>query len=406
MKKILFTLCIILSTSAIYAQRSNVSRADRLSDQEKPDFKGAREAIQEAIQNESTKDNAKTYYVAALIGYRENQLLFKEMALQKEVDPNKKGETVIESYNYFLQAYNVDQKPNKKGKIKPKFTKRIKKHVKEYYSEQHNLIGYGAYLFDNKKYDKAFEVFDIFLNIPKQPFIDGEISMTDSTYRMIKYYTAISATNSNKPQEAIKLYTDLLDDDYETKNVYQLLSEEYKNQKDTTNQINILKKGFEKYKNDPWFLQNIINIYINTGQVKDASLYLDEAIAQSPDIAEYQYVRGNIEERLGNAEKARKAFEKAIELDPKKADAYAGIGRLIYNQAVEILKKAESITDNKTYNEEVEKANTIFRKALPFMEKALEISPKDNDFKQTLKGLYYRLGENEKYDALNSNTEN
>lgn len=401
MKKILFTLCIILSTSAIYAQRSNVSRADRLSDQDKPDFKGAREAIQEAIQNESTKDNAKTYYIAAMIGYRENAQLFKEMALQKEVDPNKKGETVLESYNYFIKANEVDNQPNKRGKVRPKYKNRIKKHVKEYYQEQHNLIGYGAYLFDNKKYDKALETFEIFLEIPKLPFIDGEISMTDSTYRMIKYFTAIAATNANQPDRAIELYTDLLDDEYETKNVYQLLSEEYKNKKDTLNQINILKDGFDKYKEDPWFLQNIINIYINTGQVKEAAQYLDAAIAQSPDVAEYQYVRGNIEERLGNNEKALKSFERAIELDPQKADAYAGIGRLIYNEAVEIIKKAENITDNKTYNQEVEKANSVFRKALPFMEKALEINPEDRDFKQTLKGLYYRLGENEKYDALN-----
>ena len=107
-----------------------------------------------------------------------------------------------------------------------------------------------------------------------------------------------------------------------------------------------------------------------------------------------------MEERLGNNDGARKAFEKALELQPKMASAYAGIGRIIFNQAVEFLRAADSIRDNKLYNAEVQKANDIFKQSLPYMEKAVELDPKDTDFKQALKMLYYRLGDNANYEKI------
>ncbi len=398
-KLLLLSFCVVLLGGSAFAQRSNVATAKRLTNQEKPDFEGARKAIKEAIENESTRNKAKTYYTAAMIGFKENEAYIAQMMLNQKVDPVKKGEAIMESYNYFNQAYKIDQTPNKKGKVKPKFTKRIRKNVKEFYQQNYNLVAYGAHYFDNKKYDKALKVFNVFLEIPKKPYMKGEISMTDSTYRMIKYYTAIAATNAGKSEQAIELYKDLLDDNYETKNVYQLLSEEYKKKNDTVNQIKVLEDGFKKYKNDPFFLQNIINIFVYSGQMKKASDYLNKAIKQSPDVAEYYYVKGNVDERQGKFEEALKSFEKAIELSPKMAEAYAGKGRVIYNKAVEMIKAANDIQDTGLYNAEIEKANKIFKEAQPFMEKAVELNPKDRDFKQALKSLYYRV-DKDKYDAL------
>ena len=282
--------------------------------------------------------------------------------------------------------------PNAKGKVKPKFDKKIKENIKEFYTAQYNLVGYGAHLFDKKDYKGAFDAFSTFLEIPKLPMMNKELSMTDSTYRMIKYFSALAATNMQNHDKAIEMYKDLADDNYETKNVYQLLADEYRTIKDTVNYLATLEQGFKLFNDDPWFLQNIINHYIYSDKIEEASKYLDAAIAQAPTVAEYYYVKGNVDERLGNNDGARKAFEKALELQPKMASAYAGIGRIIFNQAVELLRAADSIRDNKLYNAEVQKANDIFKQSLPYMEKAVELDPKDTDFKQALKMLYYRLG--------------
>lgn len=402
MKKLFLSIFLLMTVFSVslFAQKSNVSKANNLIMQEKPDFKAARAAIKQAFEHEKTKNDPKTYYTAGMIGYQENESYIKRAALGQTIDQVKKGNAIKESYGYFLKAYDLDQLPNKKGKIRPKYSRRIKDNLKEYYNSSWNLITWGAHLFDNKDYKGAFEAFQIFLDIPKHPVMNNEISMTDSTYRMIKYYSGLAATNMKDSKKAIAIYEDLKDDNYETKNVYQLLSDEYRNIQDTAKYLATLEEGFQLYNDEPWFLQNIINHYIYTDKIKEASKYLDRAIAQAPNVPQYYYVKGNVEERLGNIDVARKAFDKALELQPDMADAHAGIGRLIFNQAVEILKAADNIRDNRLYNAEVEKANEIFKKSQPYFEKAVELNPKEIDYKQALKMLYYRLGMTDKYDAI------
>lgn len=401
MKKLFLSISFMVGLSAaLFAQKANVSQAASLTLQEKPDFKAAREAIKPAFNDEKTKNDPKTYFTAGMIGYTENDSYSKLMMLGKEVDQVKKGKAIMEAYDYFLKAYKLDQMPNAKGKVKPKFDKKIKENIKEFYTAQYNLVGYGAHLFDKKDYKGAFDAFSTFLEIPKLPMMNKELSVKDSTYRMIKYFSALAATNMQNHDKAIEMYKDLADDNYETKNVYQLLADEYRTIKDTVNYLATLEQGFKLFNDDPWFLQNIINHYIYSDKIEEASKYLDAAIAQAPTVAEYYYVKGNVDERLGNNDGARKAFEKALELQPKMASAYAGIGRIIFNQAVELLRAADSIRDNKLYNAEVQKANDIFKQSLPYMEKAVELDPKDTDFKQALKMLYYRLGDNANYEKI------
>ena len=46
---------------------------------------------------------------------------------------------------------------------------------------------------------------------------------------------------------------------------------------------------------------------------------------------------------------------------------------------------------------EIDKA---FQNALPYFEKAYELEPTNYDYKRSLRSLYYRLGMNDKYEAL------
>jgi tetratricopeptide (TPR) repeat protein len=94
------------------------------------------------------------------------------------------------------------------------------------------------------------------------------------------------------------------------------------------------------------------------------------------------------------------SFEKAIEVDPTLADAWAGKGRLIYNKAVQMSDAANDIRDNKKYNLAKKEADAVFEKSLPFFLKAAELKPDVREYKQTLKTLYYRLQRYKESDAI------
>jgi tetratricopeptide (TPR) repeat protein len=399
MKRILLSIVMVMGFTMLYAQKANVSKAKNKALMESPDFKGARESIKPALADPTTKDLASTWHVAGMIGYKENEAFYAKQVLGQTIDPILKGQAIMESYQYFIKATQLDQLPDAKGKVKPKFTKDIKAKVKEYYQTQTNLVAYGAALFEKKNYIETINVFETYLGIPALPFINNELK-PDSTFYMIKYYTAIAATNAGQNDKAIAWYEDLKDDKYEELNVYQLLYEEYSKKKDTVNFVKTLKEGFTKFPQEPWFLQNLINYYIYTGQTKEALTYLNNAIAKEPKLAQYQYVKGNLDESLGNFDDAQKAFEKAVELDPKLADAYAGMGRLYYNKAVKMTDEANDIKDNKLAVAARKKADDVFKQSIPFFVKATEVNPEEREYKKTLKTLYYRLKMDKEFDTI------
>ncbi len=399
MKKVILSLLIASSVMGVHAQKENVNKAKNKALMETPDFAGARELIAPALVEPSTKNVANTWYVAGLIGYKEKEKMDRDNILNPAgIDQNAKGAAVMESYAYFVKADSLDQLPDAKGRVKPKFRKEIKRMMKEYYA--YDLISYGAALFDERKYNEALNVFNSFLAIPDMPLSEGEIPK-DSTYYMIAYFAGIAASQGGNSEEAIRHFTNLKDKDYETLTVYQFLHEEYKQREDTVNFINVLKEGSEKFPNEPWFLQNLINFYIYSNQPEIALSYLNTAVERDPNMAQYRFVEGGLYESLKDNEKAEVAYLKAIELDPTLASAHEALGRLHYNAAVAILDAAdELITDRKAYAAEQSRAKAEFEAALPFYSKAHELSPDEMGYKVMLRALYYRLGMDAEYEAI------
>jgi len=399
MKKIILSLILAISFTFTFAQKANVSKARNKALMDTPDFAGAREAIKLALKDSTTNKLAETWFVAGLIGNKENDLLYQKALLNQAFDKDVKGQAIMESYAYFLKAAELDKLPDAKGKVKEKYAKDIKAKIQDYYKIQQNLISYGAYLYEKKNYDAAVNVFETYLEIPQLPMMNNELK-PDSTYRMIQYYTCIGAINGGKHQKAIAHLEDLKDKNYETMTVYQLLYEEYQKQKDTVNYVRTLKEGLQRFPSDAWFLQNLINYYIYSGKSADALVYLKTAIEREPNMAQYRYVKGNLDESLGNTDEALASFDKAIQLDSTLAEAWGGKGRLYYNKAVKMSDEANKIKDNKLYNAEMKKVDAAFKISVPYFKKASALKPKEREYKQTLKTLYYRLKMDADFEAV------
>ena len=402
MKKVILLLVAVICTAGAFGQKSNVSKAKNKALSSEPDFEGARTAIKLALENEDTKDVANTWYVAGLIGYKQNEKLFLNAQMGQDYDKAQKGKAVVESYNYFVKAYELSKIPNAKGKWDKKTPKNIIPKMIEYYKSD-NLVSYGADLFEQKKYKETIEVFDMFLSIPDMEMFDEDDKLKlpkDSNYKMIKYFKAIAASNAEMSDVAINTFIDLKDEEYETKVVYQLLYEEYVKVKDTVSYVATLKEGFKMFPAEPWFLQNLINHFIFSGKLDEAIIYLDNAIAQEPNVAQYHYVKANLDENQGNADAAIASFNKALELDPKMDEACAGVGRVYFNQAVKMQEDAAKINDDVEYNQALEAIKGMFEKSLPFFEKAAQIDPAESEHKKTLRTLYYRLGMDKEYETI------
>jgi tetratricopeptide (TPR) repeat protein len=206
--------------------------------------------------------------------------------------------------------------------------------------------------------------------------------------------------------EAIELLEQLKDGEYEGVSTNQFLFQEYMNVKDTAKAVATLQAAVVRFPQEPWFLQNLINHYIFSGQEQTAIDYLAQAIEREPNVAQYHHIKGNLDENLGNYDAALVDFDNALRCDPKLADAMAGKGRVYYNQAVKLNEAAALISDNKEYKKALDEMNEVFRKSLPYFEKAHEMAPEERSYLQTLKALYYRFGMTEKFEEASEKLNN
>ena len=414
MKKVLvIMMAMLLSVTACQAQKKAVNAAkNKAMNTESPDFAGAREAIKSALVDETTKDLADTWYVAGLIGYKENEWLMVQTQLGKNVDQAQKGNALKESYDYWMKAIELTYVPTYDKKGNPKYDTKTRKAVTdkllEYYRLQ-EFVKYGIYLNEQKDFKGAYDAFEIHLGIPKLECMQDakyqkEMPLDDEGYKQYTYYAALFAVQSGQHEEAVKILESMKDGDYEAITVNQFLYQEYVELKDTANFVRVLQDATKKFPGEPWFLQNLINYYIFSGQKQTAIEYLDQAIEREPNVAQYHHIKGNLLEDAKDYEGALKEFDRALEIDPKLADAMAGKGRVFYNQAVKMNEDAAYINDNKAYKKALADMNEMFRKSMPFFEKAHELDPANTDYMRTLKTLYYRFhdeaGMQAKYDAI------
>ena len=402
MKQVFITVGLCLMATAAFGQKKAVSDAERIAKDSKPDFNEARALIKGAMENAETKDDAKTWYVAGLIEDTQFSTENMKQILGQKPDEAVMYEALGNILPYFKESYRLDQLPNEKGKVKPKYTKNIKGTLNA------NILYYlngGAYFFDQRNYKRAHDFFEQYLEIADLPFMKGEkAAARDSNFMIVQFYAAIAAMQMDDPQQAIKDLNRAKGTDYRRFDVYQSLCYVYDQVlKDTVGLEKTLEEGMKLFPDSSYFLNNMINVYISTKRNEQAMQLLNTAISKSPNNPQLYFALGSLYEvGLKDEAKAEEAYKKALDLDPENPSNIFSVGRLYFNQGVSLLDKANSLNDQNQYKAEKAKAEAMLRKALPFFEKAHKLKPEEREYMIGLRGIYYNLSMNKEFDAINA----
>ncbi len=413
-KNIFIAALILLSSVCCFAQKKNVSKARSLADAETPDFAAAKAAIKEALENDETKDLANTWYVAGWIDYKQYEAEYIKAQLGKASDENLRGEAVYESIGYWQQAYKIAMTPvyDKKGKAKydTRTVKNIQPKMLEYFQQQ-SLISAGYTAYEKKDYSKAYDMFICHVNIPDMEMMQSDPKLIaemvrDSNYYTCIYYAGRFAYEAQRYDEAIATLQRMntpaasananrRDVIFANEYIYQI----YSDRKDTIKAVETLKECIQQFPEEAWFMQNLINLYINAGQESKAIEYLDMAITREPNVGQYYNSKASILARLGRFDESFAVFEQALALEPENAlflesygFAYIDLGNKLSDDATYL--------DAKAYAKAKVQIDEAYQKALPYFEKAYQLEPANDGYKRSLRQLYYRLQMYEQYKAL------
>lgn len=178
----------------------------------------------------------------------------------------------------------------------------------------------------------------------------------------------------------------------------------YVSKDDNDNALAAMKEAREESPDDINLLLSEANIYYKMGNKEEFKRLLELATSKDPKNAELQYNLGVIASESDHPEDAMGYYNKAIELDPNYINAYINSAALILNKEQALIEEMNGLgtskKDDLRYDELRKMRQDIYKSAIPYLEKALEIDPKSLSAAKTLHNIYGVTGEKAKHDAL------
>ena len=146
------------------------------------------------------------------------------------------------------------------------------------------------------------------------------------------------------------------------------------------------------------------NLYLET---KDYEMYkklIAEVLEKNPNDADLIFNLGVLSANAKNVADAEKYYKRVIEINPKYINGYINLAamKLENEKAIidEMNKLGTTTKDMKRYDELKKKREELFKATIPYLEKAVELDPKNTDVSKTLLGVYSALEMTAEYKAL------
>lgn len=436
---VVLTASLLIAT-AVSAQKSKVQTAWRaLSDYEETVKDGsanlsylnkAKEAIDLALAHEDTKNQAKAHAYKMRISYAQFQYNLDAGKKKLEGVVSDKNERLLQAYgNTELSDFETaSQELNRVKELDPKFMETIQQGLEKGVSalEEDELkfavaaqqmkmeagyIASGKY--KAKKYDEAADYFY------KTGVMNSILYKTKDTANF--YNACISASKAKNNDKILDYNKKMIDASIAAPYNYEAMYMAQLNKGDSTTAMESLRKGRGAFPDDMGLLTQETNLFLALGKQQEALNNLKVSLERDPKNALFYFITGQIYENMADPKdkvtgkdlekpknfdelfkNAESNYLKAIELNPaNKEYLYNSLYNLgaMYNNYGGFLAnhKIEKITDMAKYQKENEaKAQEFYKKAIPFLERALAIKGDDRSTMSALRKLYMLTGNDAK----------
>ena len=344
----------------------------------------AKNAINLATQDAKTSTWPKTWFYRGTI----------YLAMYDDTNSRKKNPGALtEAITSFEKAMDL----NPKNEFKDQILAGLQETALNSFNE-------GVAPYNSKDYQQAYDAFKQSADVYQ--FINKTFNQT-IVDTLATLYAANSAAKLKKYDEATSMYQMLLDKGIVKPDIYANMGEIYFAKGDTTKGIDIISQGKAKFPNDKTLMIQELNAYLFGKNYDVAISKLQDAIQKDPKFTALYVDLANMYEQKKDTMNARKTYEQTISIDPNNFDAFYRLGALYYNQAVETNNAMNKLdlSKQKEYDALKVQRDMLFKRSLPYLEKAHALNAKDMDTMSALKELYARLNLMDKLEQIKKEME-
>jgi len=259
--------------------------------------------------------------------------------------------------------------------------------------------GKGISYYNTTSFDLAASSFDL----------AAEVARTfDIVDTMAVYNAALCYEKADMTDMAIERYRDCADIKYQVPNVFLFISTLYRNSDNDEEALRVLQEARVAYPREQSLIIEELNIYLTNQDFERAKANLELAAEQDPTNEILWFSLGSVFDNLGNYEEAIIAYQKAIVVKSDYFDANYNLGALYFNKAVlgineanEMWKPRMTRTEAANQKKLEEDSKSMFVTARPYLESAFQVDPTDLETIRSLKDIYARTGEDDKFIQMN-----
>ena len=354
MKKIVLMMALAVVGYSVSAQSLNVSSAREA--QNRGYLDKAKKLIDPACQHEQTKDDAKTWYYAALIYSQIGGEQDKARSKYKNLDP----EWLTKCKDAALRCKDLDTD-------------------KEYAEGNNTILSFVG----NEYYKKAVKAFeeqnwDECMNLSEES-IKMFMASAKREYANESYMLAGKAAMNAQNNEAVKKYfKPLVRTRSKDELVYKTLFNLYKASGDTNEAIKVAQNYSKACADDYHANMLLAEAYLMKGNLEKGNEEIQKALNRTVDKPELHSnllaAAGAAYESVNDFANAEARYKESIEKLPNQFLANFGLGKMLYNRAVDKLTEANNVPpDDETglYEKLLEECKSFFRQSIPYFNNAI-----------------------------------
>ncbi len=412
--KILLTLLMAFCISA-YAQKKEIRNAEDAV--EEKNYAEAKALLQQ-VENTYMEENEKwqsTYlltkgkaFLGQGLGTSLEDLKTSAQAFQdaidlgEDVDDAKAGLQEVRAalVNNAVEDQNKDNNLMASKKLYESYKLGKKDTLYLYYAANSAL--------NAQDYDTALEYYNT--------LIDLDYDGSETLYQAKNVETGVVETFGNKVlrDASVKSGSHTQPNDEVTPSkkgeIAKFISLIYIEQDKPDQAIEAMKIAKEENPNDIPLMQAEADLYYKLGDMNKYKDIMSKISELSPDDPIIFYNLGVSTEKLEDFDKAKEFYLKAIELDPKMANAYNNVASIILKKDREITEEMNklgmSAADTKKYDKLKAQKIEVLKEAIPYLQKTIELDSTNLNAMKYLKSIYYQIGNNEKAKEMDELIQN
>jgi len=391
-KKVFFSFLACFIFISASAQKGLIQKAYNYYKEPYKQYDEAKKAIDEAMLSEENKTNEKAWYYRALIylalygnekyGYLcDNCLItsYESFTKLNELNPDNEWAEIIKNVNMNILMQNFFNK--------------------------------GVDDFNHAKFSDALTSFEY-------------VQKLNPADTLAVLNSAFAADKAKNLEKAKLYYNRLINMNYRDDNIYLSLATIYKQENDSARALMTIRDGRKVFPDSLSLMLTEINLLLSAGRGKDASEVMETAITKDPQNQSLYLALGSTYDQLANPRdaagndlprpmnyselmnKAEQTYLRGLALNANNFELNYNLGAIYFNQGAELANAANNTKDNTAFEAAKAKANAKFLQSEPYLEKAFELNGTDKATLTSLKMLYARTGETDKYNRITAILDN